>query len=131
MISAGLLAILGMTSIKDCGNGLGRATNLTFDSQPPTPVVGDNITMWVGYTIDAPEITGGTTTYKVTLNGLPFPPTVKNLCEETTCPKKIGFNNESSWSVYTGGVSGKVVSQISWKDQNDALVWCVETTWKL
>ena len=126
-----LLGLLGMTTIRDCGNGLGRATNLTFDSQPLLPIAGDNVTLWIGYTLSDPPITSGTATYKVTLNGLPFPVTTKPLCDETKCPKPVGFNNESSWSVFNGGVSGKVVSSISWNDQNNDLVWCVETTWKL
>lgn len=121
----------GLSSIRDCGNGQGRATLLGFDSQPANPVAGDNVTLWVAYDLPAPAITAGTATYKFTLNGIPFTPTVDDLCTQTACPKETGFNNESSWSIFPSGISGKIVSSITWKDQNDDLVWCVETTWRV
>lgn len=121
----------GLSSIRDCSNGQGRATLLAFDSQPSNPVAGDNLTLWVAYDLPAPTITSGTAEYKYNLNGIPFPATKDDLCTQTTCPKEIGFNNESSWSIFPSGVSGKIVSSITWKDQNDDLVWCVETTWRV
>lgn len=125
-----LLKLLAMfASIRDCGNGVGRAALLGFDSLPANPVGGDNVTLWVAYDLPAPAITGGTATYSFALNGIPFPPTVEDLCTQTACPKETGFNNESSSSIFPSGVSGKITSSISWKDQDDDLVWCVETTW--
>lgn len=121
----------GLSSIRDCSNGQGRATLLGFDSQPVSPIAGDNVTLWVAYDLPAPAITGGTATYAFTLNGIPFPATKEDLCTQTACPKETGFNNESSWSIFPSGVSGKIVSSITWKDQNDDLVWCVETTWRV
>lgn len=121
----------GLSSIRDCSNGQGRATLLGFDSLPANPVAGDNVTLWVAYDLPAPAITGGTATYKFTLNGIPFTPTIEDLCTQTVCPKETGFNNESSWSIFPSGVSGKITSSITWKDQNDDLVWCVETTWRV
>jgi hypothetical protein len=127
-----VLKVLGLLqAIRDCGKGEGRATLLDFKSQPEAPVAGDNVTLWVAYDLPEPVITGGTATYKFDLNGIPFPPTVDDLCTQTTCPKEVGFNNESSWSIFPSGVSGKIVSTIDWKDQNDDLVWCVETTWRV
>ena len=127
------LALLGasLSSIRDCGNGQGRATLLAFDSQPATPKAGDNVSLWVAYDLPAPDITGGTATYSVTYNGIPFPPTVNPLCDETECPKYTGFNNETSSSIFPSGMSGKITSSVKWNDQNDDLVWCVETTWKV
>lgn len=89
------------------------------------------MTLWVAYDLPAPEITGGTATYSVTYNGIPFPPTLNPLCDETQCPKSIGFNNETSWSTFPSGISGKITSSVKWNDQNNDLVWCVETTWKV
>jgi len=119
-----------LTSIRECSNGKGRAAVLAFDSEPVNPIAGDNVTLWVAYDLPAPEITGGTATYSFTYNGIPFPATVDPLCDQTTCPKEIGFNNETSWSLFPSGINGKVVSTIQWKDQNNDPVWCVETTWK-
>jgi hypothetical protein len=131
MIGALILATFGLSSIRDCGNGQGRAPLLGFDSQPTNPVAGDNVSLWVAYDLPAPAITGGTATYAFTLNGIPFAPTVDDLCTQTTCPKETGFNNETSSSLFPSGISGKVKSSITWKDQNDDLVWCVETTWRV
>ena len=122
---------MGLMSIRDCGNGKNRAALLGFDSQPSNPVQGDNVSLWIAYDLPAPIITGGTATYAVTLNGIPFPPTVDDLCSQTLCPKEIGFNNETSSSIFPSGVSGKIVSSITWNDQNNDLVWCVETTWRV
>jgi hypothetical protein len=131
MLGALILFLSSLTTIRDCGNGLGRAELVGFDSQPASPRPGDNVSLWVAYTLPSPAITDGTSTYSVVYNGIPFPKTVDPLCEQTTCPKSVGFNNETSWSLFPSGLSGKVVSTIEWADQNDDLVWCVETTWKV
>jgi hypothetical protein len=126
-----LAMLTGLTSIRDCSNGQGRASLIAFDSQPTTPVGGENVSLWVAYDLSAPPITGGIATYSFSLNGLPFAPTVDDLCTQTSCPKETGFNNESSSSTFPSGVSGKIVSSVSWEDQNNDLVWCVETTWRV
>jgi hypothetical protein len=117
--------------MKDCGNGEGRAVLLGFDSQPTNPVAGDNVTTWVNYEIGTPAITAGTATYSFSLNGIPFPPTVEDLCTQTSCPKEPGIYNESSSSIFPSGISGKIVSQIAWRDSDDTLIWCVENTWRV
>ena len=122
--------MVGLATIKSCGTG--RATLLGFDSQPATPIAGDNVTLWVAYTIPGEPVTDGNATYTVTLNGIPFPATTEDLCLATDCPKESNtIYNESSWSIFPSGVSGKIVSQIEWTDQTDALLWCVETTWRV
>ena len=126
-----LLALLGVGSIRDCGNGVARAPLLGFDSQPVNPVAGDNVSLWVAYDLPAPAITGGTATYSFSLNGIPFTPTVEDLCTQTSCPKEPGLYNETSWNVFPSGVSGKIVSQIEWRDPDDTLIWCVENTWRV
>ena len=126
-----LTVLLGLYSMKDCSNGEGRAILVGFDSQPANPVAGDNVTTWVAYDLPVPEITGGTATYSFSLNGIPFPPTISPLCDETSCPKEIGFNNETSSSIFPSGISGKIVSQIAWRDTDNTLIWCVENTWRV
>lgn len=126
-----LLALLSLATIRDCGEGMGRAPLISFDSQPALPKAGDNVTLWVAYDLPAPAVTGGTATYSFSLNGIPLTPTVDDLCTQTACPIEVGAHNETSSSIFPSGVSGKVVSQIAWRDQNNALLWCVETVWKL
>lgn len=131
MLKALILLASTLTTIRDCGNGQGRAELVGFESQPASPRANDNVTLWVAYNLPAPEITDGTATYSVVYNGIPFPKTVDPLCGQTSCPKSVGFNNETSWSLFPSGLAGKLVSTIEWTDQNDDLVWCVETTWKV
>ena len=126
-----LLLGAGVGSIRDCGNGLGRAVLLGFDSQPANPAPGDNVSLWIAYDLPAPAITAGTATYSVSLSGIPFPPTVEDLCTQTACPKEPGLYNETSSSLFPSGVSGKIVSQIAWRDPDDTLIWCVENTWRV
>lgn len=123
--------MLALGTVRDCSNGLGRAIVLGFGSSPETPKAGDNVSLWVAYDLPEPTITGGIAQYSIALNGIPFPATKEDLCTQTECPKEIGFNNETSSSIFPSGVSGKIVSAISWTDQNDELVWCVETTWRV
>lgn len=125
------LVLLSLSSIRDCSNGLGRSALLGFESEPAIPKAGDNVTLWVAYDLPPPAITSGTATYSFSLNGIPFPPTVDDLCTQTICPIDVGFHNETSSSIFPSGISGKIVSQIAWRDQSDELVWCVETTWKV
>lgn len=119
-----------MSAIQSCGTG--RATVLGFDSLPAVPVAGDNVTLWVAYTIPGAPVTDGTATYTITLNGIPLPATVDPLCTQTTCPKETDVAyNETSWSIFPSGLSGKIVSRIAWADQDAAPLWCVETTWRV
>ena len=125
-----LRALLGLTTIASCGTG--RATLLGFDSQPATPRAGDNVSLWVAYTVPAPAVTNGTATYKVTLNGVPFPATVDPLDTQTALPKDPDTPyNESSWSIFPSGVAGKIASRIQWADQDGLPLWCIETTWRV
>jgi hypothetical protein len=131
MLATLLLAMFGLTSMRDCGNGLGRAPLLGFDSVPAAPKAGDNVSLWIAYDLPTPAITGGTATYSFSLSGIPFAPTVEDLCTQTACPKEPGVYNETSSSIFPSGVSGKIVSQIAWRDPDDTLIWCVENTWRV
>ena len=122
------LTSLASASMRTCGEGTATVTG--FGGGPERPKVGDNETLWVAYDLTQP-ITGGKALYDITLNYVPFPTTTEDLCTQTTCPKPVGTYNETSWSIFSGGVSGTIKSKITWKDQNDALVWCVETTLKV
>lgn len=128
---AALLLLLGVGSMRDCGNGLGRAPLLGFDSVPAIPRPGDNVTTWIAYELPAPAITAGKATYSFSLNGIPFTPTVEDLCTQTACPKEPGLYNETSSIIFPSGISGKIVSQIAWRDPDDTLIWCVENTWRV
>lgn len=128
----GIIAFLAATvSLRDCGNPVTDQAEITgFGFSPINPVAGDPTELWVAYDLKTP-ITGGTSTYSITLNGIPFPATVDDLCTQTVCPKDVGVYNETSHSTFPSGVSGKIVSKIQWKNQNNEPVWCLETTFKI
>lgn len=128
----GLLILAGATvSLKDCGNpATDQATITSMGFTPDNPVAGDNTTLWIAYNLKTP-ITGGTAKYSISLNGIPFTPTTDDLCSQTLCPKEIGLYNETSNSDFPSGITGKIVSKIEWKNQNDQPVWCLESTFKI
>ena len=127
-----IFTILGTTvTLRDCGNPAtdqALITGMGFTPSNPSP--NENTTLWVAYDLKSP-ITDGTATYSVTLNGIPFTPTVDDLCTQTICPKEIGSYNETSSSLFPSGVGGKIVSKIQWANQNSQPVWCLETTFKI
>ncbi len=128
----GLVLFLAATvSLKDCGNPTtDQATITGFGFSPSNPVAGEATELWVAYDLKSP-ITGGSATYSVSLNGIPLSPTVDDLCTQTICPKEVGTYNETSHSTFPGGISGKVVSKIQWKNQDNQPVWCLESTFRI
>jgi hypothetical protein len=126
-----LVFFLSLATVRDCGNGQGRATITSLNANPASPVAGENYTLTVNYDLSDPPITGGTAEYSATLNYFPIYNENFDLCTETRCPKEVGPNVEQSITTVPSGVGGKLVTTVKWTDQNDALVWCVETTLKL
>lgn len=128
----GALILLAATvSLKDCGNPTtDQAVIKGFGFSPSSPVAGDPTELWVAYDLKS-AITGGTATYSLSLNGIPLTPTVDDLCTQTSCPKEVGTYNETSKSTFPSGVTGKVLSKIQWKNQDDQPVWCLESTFKI
>jgi hypothetical protein len=128
----GVITLLAATvSLKDCGNpSTDQAVITGYGFSPSNPLAGDPTELWVAYNLKTP-ITGGTATYSVNLNGIPFTPTVDDLCTQTGCPKEVGTYNETSQSTFPSGVSGKITTKIQWKNQNAEPVWCLESTFKI
>lgn len=128
----GLVLYLASTvSLRDCGNPLTDQAVITgYGFSPSSPNPGDPTELWVAYDLKSP-ITAGTATYSITLNGLPFTPTVDDLCTQTSCPKDIGSYNETSHSTFPSGISGKIVSKIQWKNESSQPIWCLESTFKI
>jgi hypothetical protein len=118
-------------TLRNCGNPATDQAIITgMGFTPSNPSPNENTTLWVAYDLQSP-LTGGKATYSVTLNGIPFTPTVYDLCTQTLCPKEIGSYNETSNSLFPSGISGKIVSKVQWANQNQQPVWCLETTFKI
>ena len=123
------LATLASSTLKDCGAGTSKFTLLDQGFSPDPPAVGDNTTLWFYYQVpDGVTINDGTAEYKITLNGIPFPASTDPLCTQVTCPLTPGIYNLSSSSIWEGGVSGKIVSRISWYDTDKTLLLCSDLT---
>jgi len=126
-----LILLAASVSLRDCGNpSTDQASIIGMGFSPSTPNPGDPTELWVAYDLKTP-LTSGTATYSFSLNGIPFTPTVDDLCTQTGCPKEVGFNNETSKSTFPTGVSGKIVSKIQWTNQDDQPVWCLESTFRI
>ena len=115
--------------IVDCGvNPLFTITTL---SQSPDTVVkpGDNTTLTLKYKVPE-EVTGGTTTTSLSLNGLPLTPSIEDLCTKVSCPILPGEHDGSSWTTFPSGVSGKIVSKVVWTDTNGKELLCIKSTFQ-
>lgn len=123
------LSSLASSTLKNCGDGTSLFTLVDQGFSPDPPAVNDNTTLWFYYQVpDGLSIDDGTADYKITLNGIPFPASTDPLCTQVACPLVPGLYNLSSSSIWQGGVSGKVVSRISWYDTKKTLLLCSELT---
>lgn len=118
---------LASASITDCDtSSVFRPTKLALD--PATPVRGQPVTMTVLFNNPGPVITDGTVTTSVTLNYIPFPPSVEALCMNTACPLVTGSNDRSTSSTWPDTVSGSVVTTSRWTDANGRSLLCLKTS---
>jgi hypothetical protein len=123
------LANLTSSTVADCGQGKSLFTIGEQSFSPEPPVTNELYSYWFTYTVpEGVEVTGGTTKYSLTLNGIPFTPSTDDLCSQTVCPKVAGFYNESSEDTWPGGVSGKIITKLEWFDTNGNLLLCSQTT---
>ena len=115
-----LLAVL-----TSCGSPGDLATLNSYAVVPNPPVVDQNMTMWIDYTLSQ-DVFGGTAYYTYNLNGVPYTET-NDLCTQTQCPIMAGINNESSVSTFPL-FTGKLVMTIDWEDANTNPIWCLKAT---
>lgn len=117
-------------SITNCGQGSRfELTTLTLYPDPPIP--GKQVDMTVQFTNPGSEITDGTATTSVTLNFIPFQPTVKPLCEDTQCPIVTGANDRSTSSVWPETVTGAISSKIVWSGVDGKELLCISIKAKI
>ena len=126
-----LLLIFASASatVTDCGVGKSIFTIQSQALVPDPPTPGQSYDYWFVYTVpDGVTVDAGTASYKLSLNGIPFNPTVDDLCTQTACPKTSGVYNESSSDTWPTGVSGKIVTTLEWNDGNGNLLLCSQIT---
>ena len=114
-------------AIANCGkNPLFTITEL---SQNPLTKVkgGENVSLTLLYSSFQP-VEAGTVTTAVTYNFIPFQPTVADLCTSIVCPLAPGDHDGSSSVVTPTGLTGTVVSTVTWNDQNGRELLCIKST---
>jgi hypothetical protein len=117
--------------LKDCSAGTSVFKYGTASLTPDPLVRGQDATLSVSCTIpDGVTVTSGSTEYSLTYNGIPFSPTVEDLCSQVECPMKAGPYSNSTRSVFPD-VSGKIVTRMKWFDEKKQLLYCLETTVKV
>lgn len=117
--------------IEDCNKNSVFHIN-SQDFQPNPPIVGQNATLWIDYTVpDGVTVDSGTAKYSISLNGIPFSPTTDDLCTQIDCPQVPGTYNISTTNVWNGGIAGKVTSTIQWYDENSTELLCSRTTFRI
>jgi hypothetical protein len=126
-----LTAILGTVvgTVTDCGAGKSIFQIVEQGFSPEPPIANENYDYWFVYTVpEGVTVDAGTTSYGVTLNGIPFSPTIDDLCTQTSCPKVPGTYNESSSDTWPSGIGGKIVTTLKWLDPNGNLLLCSSVT---
>lgn len=118
-------------SIKDCSNGASLLQLTDLSLAPSTPVRGQTLDMTVKFNNPGPEIADGTVTTTVTLNFIPFQPTVEVLCTNTQCPLTSGANDRSTNSVWPDNVSGSITSKIEWTAVDGTQLLCIQINAKI
>jgi hypothetical protein len=121
-------------SFRNCGSSSDTAKNLVISITPDSPKGGQEVTTIFKYDLSK-EVTSGKASYGFTFNGIPFSPTVDELCADQAggccpdpCPLAVGAHENKSLSNFPEGVSGKIVTTIKWTDQDNAQILCVEWT---
>lgn len=87
--------------------------------------------MTFDYDLDK-EVTSGSSSIAINYNGIPFSPTVDDLCVDQAggvapdpCPLKVGHHHNLSESDFPSGISGKITTTIKWTDQDGEPILCV------
>lgn len=124
-----MLLSYGATSavLSNCGTPNDLATINSYGLSPVDPVVNENVTMWIDYTLNK-NVYSGIAVYEANLNGFPYYDE-QDLCTQTECPILSGEHNETSSSVFPE-FSGRLITTITWFDEYDDQILCVRATFK-
>jgi len=118
---------------RSCGTSTDIAQNLKLDVLPVLPQT--DYTLFLNTDLSK-EVTGGTSKYSISFNGIPFSPTTNDLCQEiansnTTCPLYVGNYASESKGTIPAGVSGKVIIKNEWFNTESERILCMEYTIKV
>jgi hypothetical protein len=114
------------SSIVDCGKGVTRFQFTDLSLDPSTPVSGQPFELFNIFNNPGAIVTGGTAKTSVSVNYIPFTPSVVDLCSSTTCPLVPGLNDKSTSSTWPDNVFGKVVSKVEWAGLDAEPLLCIQ-----
>ena len=117
--SSGASAPSPVGSFRNCGSSSDTAKNVVISIVPDSPKAGQEVTTIFNYDLSK-EVTGGTASYGFSFNGIPFSPTVDDLCADQAggccpdpCPLAVGAHINESKSNFPSGVSGKIITCVA------------------
>ena len=130
LLALASLFAVSQATITDCG-GTNAAFQISKLAQTPDTYMsaGTNVSLSLTYNVPV-EITGGTATTSASLNGLPLNPTTEDLCTKVKCPITPGEHNGDSWFTFPSGVTGKITSQVVWRDSAGTELLCLNSVMK-
>ena len=121
-----ILSTAAAATVKDCGAGKSVFSILAVAITPIDPVPGENVTLHLEYSVPAgTTVTDGTSQYDVTYNFIPFSPTVEPLCYDIPCPLGPGIYSNDTISQWPTGLSGTVVTKLTWFDLVKNVLLCL------
>lgn len=114
-------------SVRDCSSPTALFKLNSVGLEPANPALGSTISLSLDYTVpEGLTVTDGTTTYAITLNFIPFQPSINPLCQDIPCPLGPGTYSNITQSMWPSGVSGSFTSKMTWTDQDTAELLCIQ-----
>jgi hypothetical protein len=115
------------TKVVDCGTAKSVFTINALSLEPAQPVPGDNVSLHLDYSVPAGvTIDDGEARYAATYNFIPLTPTVEPLCKNIPCPLSAGSYSNTSYMLWPSGLSGNLVTKITWVDVNVQQLLCIQ-----
>jgi hypothetical protein len=117
------------TKVADCGAGKSLFTIRAVSLDPAQPVPNQNVSLNLEYSVpDGLTVTGGEARYAATYNFIPLTTTVEPLCNNIPCPLSSGSYTNTSYMTWPSGLSGSLVSKVTWVDTDSSLLLCMSIT---
>lgn len=113
-------------SITDCSKGVSIFEITELSLTPDPPVKGKDLHMIIKFNNPGEELSEGSVTTSISLNYIPFAPSIKSLCDSTQCPLVSGSNDRSTSSIWPDTVSGVVSSKIVWNTLDGSQLLCIQ-----
>lgn len=115
-------------TVTDCNtHSTFRPTELAMTPDPPIP--GQLVSLTVKFNNPGPTVTAGTSDTTIVLNSLPVASKHEDLCVNTWYPIPTGANDRSTNMTWpTDRISGKLVTQNVWIDEDGNSLLCVKIT---